>query len=180
MFIVPQGGNSLVLSTAGPTPLVTQAAGLMQSSIAMTQQPLPVFRTPTGVHMAPYPPNYIPYGHYFPPFYVPPPAIPQFLANGTFAQQPQAASLFPAPPAAAAAPAVKYPLPQYKTAGNAGNPTHVGVPISYGPYGSSAAGYNSGSAAAAGNSNINEELGASQFKENNMYITGQQVGFVFL
>ncbi|KAI6673461.1 hypothetical protein NL676_001367 [Syzygium grande] len=166
-----EGGNSLVLSTAGPTPLVTQAAGLMQSSIAMTQQPLPVFRTPTGVHMAPYPPNYIPYGHYFPPFYVPPPAI-QFL-NGAFAQQHQAASLFPAPPTAAAS-AIKYPLPQYKTAGNTGNPTHVGVPIGYGPYGSSAAGYNSGSAATAGNSNTNEELGASQFKENNMYITGQQ------
>ncbi|KAF8007416.1 hypothetical protein BT93_K1429 [Corymbia citriodora subsp. variegata] len=168
-----EGGNSLVLSTAGPTPLATQAAGLMQSSIPMTQQPLPVFRTPTGVHMAPYPPNYIHYGPYFPPFYVPPPAIPQFLANGAFAQQPQAASLFPAPPTAAS-PAVKYPLPQYKTAGNAGNPTHVGVPISYGPYGSTAAGYNSGSAATAGNSNTNEELGASQFKENNMYITGQQ------
>ncbi|KAK3405141.1 GBF-interacting protein 1 isoform X2 [Eucalyptus grandis] len=168
-----EGGNSLVLSTAGPTPLVTQTAGLMQNSLAMTQQPLPVFRPPTGVHMAPYSPNYFHYGPYYPQFFVPPPAIPQFLANGTFAQQPQAASLFPAPPTAAAS-AVKYPLPQYKTAGNTGNPTHVGVPISYGPYGSSAAGYNSGSAATAGNTNTNEELGASQFKENNMYITGQQ------
>lgn len=128
--------------------------------------------------MAPYSPNYFHYGPYYPQFFVPPPAIPQFLANGTFAQQPQAASLFPAPPTAAA-PAVKYPLPQYKTAGNTGNPTHVGVPIGYGPYGSSAAGYNSGSAA-TGNTNTNEELGASQFKENNMYITGQQVGFVLL
>lgn len=39
-----QGGNNLVLSTASPTPLATQAAGLMQSSIPVSQQPVPVFR----------------------------------------------------------------------------------------------------------------------------------------
>lgn len=166
-------GNSLVLSTAGPTPLVTQAAGLMQSSIAVTQQPLPVFRPPTGLHIPHYPPNYIPYGHYISPFYVPPPGIHQFLSNGAFPQQPQAGSVYPAPPAAAAM-GVKYSLPQYKPGTNTGNSAHIGMASGYGPYGSSQAGYNPSSAATGGNSTANEDLGASQFKESNVYITGQQ------
>lgn len=167
-----EGGNSLVLSTAGATPLVTQSAGVMQSSIAVTQQPVPVFRQP-GVHIPHYPPNYIPYGHYFSPFYVPPPAIHQFLANGAFPHQPQAGGVYPAPPNAAAA-GVKYSLPQYKPGTNTGNSAHMGMPGGYGPYGSSPAGYNPSSAAAAGNSTANEEIAASQFKENSVYITGQQ------
>uniref|UniRef100_A0A5B7ACS6 GBF-interacting protein 1 N-terminal domain-containing protein n=1 Tax=Davidia involucrata TaxID=16924 RepID=A0A5B7ACS6_DAVIN len=166
-----EGGNSLVLSTAGPTPLVTQAAaGVMQSSVAVTQQPLPVFRQPAGVHIPHYPPNYIPYGHYISSFYVPPPAIHQFLSNGAFPQQPQAGSVYPPPPAATA----KYSLSQYKPGSNTGNSTHIGVPGSYGPYGSSPASYSPNSAAAAGNSTANEDLAASQFKESNVYITGQQ------
>ncbi|XP_015900770.3 GBF-interacting protein 1-like isoform X2 [Ziziphus jujuba] len=167
----PQEGG--VLSTAGPTPLVTQPAGLMQSSIAVTQQPVPVFRPPTGLHISHYPPNYFPYGHYFSPFYVPPPAIHQFLGNGAFPQQPQAGSVYPAPPAAAAS-GVKYSLPQYKPGANTGNSTHIGMASSYGPYGTSLTGYNPSSAAAPGNSTANEDLGASQFKESNVYISGQQ------
>lgn len=168
-----EGGNSLVMSTAGPTPLVTQAAGLMQSSIAVTQQPLPVFRPPTGIHISPYPPNYIPYGPYFSPFYVPPPAIHQYLSNGAFPQQPQAGSVYPSPQAAAGTGA-KFSLPQYKPGTNTGNSTHIGMPSGYAPYGSSPAGYTPSSAAAAGNSTANEDLGASQFKESNVYMTGQQ------
>ncbi|XP_019455665.1 PREDICTED: GBF-interacting protein 1-like isoform X1 [Lupinus angustifolius] len=169
----PQEGG--LLSTAGPTPLVTQAAGLMQSSIAVTQQPVPVFRTPSGVHISHYAPNYIPYGHYFSPFYVPPPpAMHQFVGNGAFPQQPQASTVYPPPPAVAA-PGVKYPLPQFKPGTNAANPTHLVMPSAYGAYGSSPAGYNHSSAAPpAGNSTFNEDLGSSQFKENNVYISGQQ------
>ncbi|XP_052107506.1 GBF-interacting protein 1-like [Arachis duranensis] len=166
----PQEGG--VLSTAGPTPLVTQAAGLMQSSIAVTQQPVPVFRPPSGVHISHYPPNYIPYGHYFSPFYVPPP-IHHFLGNGAFPQQPQASTVYPPPPAVAAT-AMKYPLPQFKPGGNAANPAHLVMPGAYGAYGSSPAGYNHSSAASAGNSTSNEDLGSSQFKESNVYIGGQQ------
>ncbi|RDX64055.1 GBF-interacting protein 1, partial [Mucuna pruriens] len=166
----PQEGG--VLSTAGPTPLVTQAAGLMQSSIAVTQQPVPVFR-PSGVHISHYPPNYIPYAPYFSPFYVSPPAIHQFLGNGAFPQQPQASTVYPPPPAVAAT-GMKYPLPQFKPGANGANPTHLVMPSAYGVYGSSAAGYNHNSAAAAGNSTSNEDLGSSQFKESNVYISGQQ------
>ncbi|KAG5232105.1 GBF-interacting protein [Salix suchowensis] len=161
-------GNSLVLSTAGPTPLVTQAAGLMQ-----TQQPVPVYRPPTGLHISHFPPNYFPYAPYFSPFYVPPPGIHQFLSNGAFPQQPQAGSVYPAP-ASAAAGGVKYSLQQYKPGTNTGNATHIGMPSGYGPYGSSPTGYNPISAATGGNSTTNEDPGASQFKENNVYIAGQQ------
>ncbi|KAK7300993.1 hypothetical protein RJT34_11847 [Clitoria ternatea] len=163
----PQEGG--VLSTAGPTPLVTQAAGLMQSSIAVTQQPVPVFRP----HISHYPHNYIPYGPYFPPFYVSPPAIHQFLGNGAFAQQPQASTVYPPPPAVAAT-GMKYPLPQFKPGANAASPTHLVMPSGYGVYGSSPAGYNHNSAGTAGNSTSNEDLGSSQFKESNVYIGGQQ------
>ncbi|KAI9079107.1 hypothetical protein K1719_038946 [Acacia pycnantha] len=168
----PQEGG--VLTTAGPTPLVTQAAGLMQSSIPVTQQPVPVFRQPSGVHISHYPPNYIPYGHYFSPFYVPPPAIHQFLGNGAFPPQPQASPVYPPPPAAAAA-GMKYPLPQqYKPGTNVTNPAHIVLPSAYGAYGSSPVGYNPSSTGTAGNSNSNEDLGPSQFKESNVYISGQQ------
>ncbi|KAF9688230.1 hypothetical protein SADUNF_Sadunf02G0175600 [Salix dunnii] len=167
-----EGGNSLVLSTAGPTPLVTQAAGLMQSSIAVTQQPVPVFRPPTGLHLSPFPPNYVPYGHYISPFYVPPGAH-QFLSNSAFPQQPQAGSVYPPPPPAAAT-GVKYSLLQFKPGSNTGNATHIGMPSGYGPYGSSPAGYIPNSAATGGNSTTNDDLGATQFKESNIYVTGQQ------
>ncbi|KAK2986439.1 hypothetical protein RJ640_011877 [Escallonia rubra] len=165
-----EGGNSLISSTGGPTPLVSQATGVMQNSVAVTQQPLPVFRQPSGMHLPHYPPNYLPYGHYFSPYYVPPPAIHQFLSNGAFPQQPQAASVYQSPPVTTA----KYSLSQYKPVSNTGNSTHIGVPGSYGLYGSSPAGYNPGSAATAGNSTSNEELAGAQFKESNVYIAGQQ------
>ncbi|KAK3034019.1 hypothetical protein RJ639_033304 [Escallonia herrerae] len=165
-----EGGNSLLSSTGGPTPLVSQATGVMQNSVAVTQQPLAVFRQPSGMHLPHYPPNYLPYGHYFSPFYVPPPAVHQFLSNGAFPQQPQAGSVYQSPPVTTA----KYSLSQYKPVSNTGNSTHIGVPGSYGLYGSSPAGYNPGSAATAGNSTSNEELAGAQFQESNVYIAGQQ------
>ncbi|KAF8091515.1 hypothetical protein N665_0444s0029 [Sinapis alba] len=168
-----EGGNNLVLSTASPTPLVTQAAGLMQNSIPVTQQPVPFLRPP-GLHMSHYPPNYIPYGHYFSPFYLPHPAMQQFLSNGAFAQQPQASSVYPpAPPPPGAG---KYTLPHHKPGNNTGNLTHVGMPGGYGPsHGSFPAGYNPTSAASAVNSTSNEDLSTLQLKENNGYsTTGQQ------
>ncbi|KAM7492436.1 hypothetical protein LguiA_035357 [Lonicera macranthoides] len=169
-----EGGSSLHLSIAGPTPLVTQAGGVMQSSIAASQQPLPVFRQPP--HLPHFHPNYIPYAHYYSQFYVPPPAIQQYLSSGAaFPQHPQAGgNVYPAPSPVATA--NKYSLSQYKPGTNTGNSTCVGVPGSYGPYGSSPASYNPGSAAtAAANGTSHEDLTSSQFKENNnVYIAGQQ------
>lgn len=170
----PQVGNTVMLSGAGQTPLTTQAGGVMQSSIAVTQQPMPVFRQPTGLHLPHYPPNYIPYTPYFPPFYIPPAAFHhQFLSNGAFPQQPQGG--YPSPPVAPQ----KYPVPQYKPGSNTANSGHIGVPGTFGPYGSSpAAGYHPNPSATAGNSNSNEDLGGSQFKDSNIYVTGQQVNFM--
>ncbi|KAI3465549.1 hypothetical protein Pfo_022212 [Paulownia fortunei] len=162
-------GAPLVFPTASPVPLVTQAAGVMQSSITATQQPLPVFRQPTGVHLPHYPP-FIPYGPYFSPFYLPPPAIHQFLSNGAFPQQPQGGSLYPTPPGTTA----KYSVSQYKQGSNTGSSTHIGVPGSYGPYGLSLANYTSSSVTAAITSTSNEDLAAPQVKENNIYVNGQQ------
>lgn len=165
-----EGGNSPALSAAAPTPLVTQAAGLMQSSIAVPQQPIPVFRQATGMHLPHYPPNYIPYGHYFSPLYVPPGAIHQLLSNGVFSQQPQAGGIYPPPPSAVP----RYSLSQYRPGANVGNPAHMGVPGTYAPYGSSPVNYNPSSATTTGNPASNEDLSASQFQESNVYLSGQQ------
>ncbi|KAK1273788.1 hypothetical protein QJS04_geneDACA016481 [Acorus gramineus] len=165
-----QSGNSLVLSTTGPTPLVTQSAGGMQTSLAVTQQPVPIFRQPV---LSPYPPNYIPYNQYFSPFYVPQPTLHHFLSNTGFPQQSPTGGVFP--PAAAPGTAVKYSVPQYKPGSNVGSLPHIGMPTGYGPYSSGlAAGYNASPPVSAGNSAGNEDLAASQYKENNVYITGQQ------
>ncbi|WOK95242.1 hypothetical protein Cni_G03949 [Canna indica] len=167
--------NSSMLSTVGSTPIVSQAAGTMQGSVAIPQQPVPVFRQPAGLHISHYPPNYIPYSQYFSPFYVPPPALHHFLSSAAFPQQPPTGSMYPTPGAATPASAVKYSLPQYKPGANTGNSTIVGLPTVYGSYNSTPAGYTSAPAASTGNSTANEDLGSSQFKDNNVYISGQQV-----
>ncbi|KAH0674546.1 hypothetical protein KY290_026660 [Solanum tuberosum] len=159
-----EGGNA-------PTSLATQAAGIMQSSTAVTQQSLPVFRQATGMHLPHYPPNYIPYAHYFSPYYVPPTAIHQFLSNGAFPQQPQAGSVYPSPPAAAP----RYSLSQYRSGANVGNSTHIGVPGTYGPYGSSTSNYTPGSTTGGGNPASNEDLSASSFKDSQQQSEGSGV-----
>ncbi|KAE8713090.1 hyphally regulated cell wall protein 3-like isoform X2 [Hibiscus syriacus] len=167
-----EGGNSLVLTTTS-SPIVTQAAGMMQSSIALTQQPVPVYRSAAGVHLPHYPPNYIQYAPFYSPFYVPSPAIHQFINNGVFPQQTQAGTVYPSAPAGPTT-GVKFSLPQFKPGSNTLNSAHIGMPSGYGPYGSSPAGYNPSSAATTGNSTTNEDLGGAQFKENNVYASGQQ------
>ncbi|XP_055810707.1 GBF-interacting protein 1-like isoform X2 [Solanum dulcamara] len=158
------GGNA-------PTSLASQAAGLMQSSAAVTQQSLPVFRQATGMHLPHYPPNYIPYAHYFSPYYVPPTAIHQFLSNGAFPQQPQAGSVYPPPPAAAP----RYSLSPYRPGANVGNSAHIGVPGTYGPYGSSTSNYIPSSTTGGGNPASNEDLSASSFKDSQQQSEGSGV-----
>ncbi|KAL3337615.1 hypothetical protein AABB24_029979 [Solanum stoloniferum] len=162
--ISQEGGNA-------PTSLATQAAGIMQSSAAVTQQSLPVFRQATGMHLPHYPPNYIPYAHYFSPYYVPPTAIHQFLSNGAFPQQPQAGSVYPSPPAAAP----RYSLSQYRSGANVGNSTHIGVHGTYGLYGSSTSNYTPGSTTGGGNPASNEDLSASSFKDSQQQSEGSGV-----
>lgn len=157
----------MLFSTTSQSPMVTQAGGVMQSSLP-TQQPLPLFRQPTGVPLTHFPPNYLPYGPYFSPLYIPSPAVHQFLGNGAFPQQPPAGNLYPTPTGAPA----KYSS-QYKQGSNAGN----SLP---GQYGLSMANYNPSSAATAVTSTSNEDLAAPQVKENNIYVNGQQVCSLYL
>ncbi|KAG1364306.1 GBF-interacting protein 1-like [Cocos nucifera] len=169
-----ESGNSVVLSTVGSTSLSAQAAGVMQSCVAVPQQPVPVFRQSAGVHISHYTPNYVPYSQYFSPFYVPPPALHHFISNNAFPQQPPTGSIYPPPGAAAAATPVKYSISQYKPGTNTGNSTLVGMPTGYGTYSSSPAGYTPNPTVSSGNSTGNEDLMASQFQENNVYMPGQQ------
>ncbi|KAL0301685.1 UNVERIFIED_CONTAM: hypothetical protein Sradi_6445300 [Sesamum radiatum] len=150
-----QVGAPLIQSMVSSAPLVTQAAGIMQSSIAATQQPLPVFHQPTGVHLPHYPP-FIAYGPYFSPFYVPPPAIHHFLSNGASSQQPRGGSLYPTPPGTIA----KYSVSQYKQGSSSGSSSHVRVAGSYGSYGLSAPNYTPSSATPVLTSTLNEDIAA--------------------
>ena len=162
-FFATQSGNSLVLSSTGPAPLVT--SGVMQPSGTVSQTSVPVFRQPPGVHISHYP-NFLPYSQYFSPFYIPSPSMHPFLSNAAFPQQPPTGNIYPAPGAAGSAP-VKYSISQYKPATNAGNPSHIGMPAGYGTY-------NHG-AVTSGTSTGSEDLASSQYKENNVYNAGQQV-----
>ncbi|MQL89171.1 hypothetical protein Taro_021739, partial [Colocasia esculenta] len=162
--------NPLVLPNTGVT---TQAGGVMQATVPVTQQPIPVFRQPAGVHMSPYPPNYVPYGHYISPFYVPTPTIHHFFGNTALSQQPLPGSIYP-PPAAVTTTPVKYSLSQYKGGNNSGNSNHSVMPTGYGPYSSSPTGYGPSPTVSSGNSTVNEDHTVSQYKENNVYMTGQQ------
>lgn len=157
--------NSLVMSTSGQAPIATQDAGLMQNSVAVTHQAVPVFRQPAGVHIPHYPANYNPCGHYISQVYIPIP-VQQLLSNNALLQQTQAGSGYPSQPTG-----VKYPASHYKTGSN---PSNVSPAGSYWSYGSFPAGYNPGSAVSAGNSTANEDLDASHFKESTVYVTGQQ------
>ncbi|XP_020597522.1 GBF-interacting protein 1-like isoform X3 [Phalaenopsis equestris] len=160
-------GNSMILSSTGPTPIVAQTTGVLQNSVAVSQQPVPVFRQPAGVHISHYPPNYNLYNQYFSPFYIPPAAaIHHYLGNAPiFTQQPSTGNLYPLPTATAGTTPVKYPISQYKAATNS-------VPAGQGAYGMTLAGYNS--SVSSGNSTSSDDLSSSQFKENYVYIPGQQ------
>lgn len=145
-------GNTPALSSRSPTPPI-------QSSVP--PQSVPVLRQP-------YPANFIPYGHYYHPFYMPP--IHQYLSHNGFPQQPSTGNVYLTPAPNASATGVKSSLPQLKPGANAGNPAHIGI------FGSSFAppvGHNPGSAVTSGSSTGIEDLSSSQMKENHVYTTGQ-------
>lgn len=99
----------------------------------------------------------------------------QILGHNGLPQQPSTANLYL--PAGAAAPGVKFPIPQLKQGANAGNPAHVGIPSAYGSYGSSHVGFSHVPAVTSGNSTSNEDLGPAQLKEN-IYTTVPLVGLL--
>ncbi|XP_014504993.1 GBF-interacting protein 1-like [Vigna radiata var. radiata] len=129
----------------------------LQSSIPVSPQSVSIFRPP-------YPTNFFPYGHYYPPIYVSP--IHQFLSHNGFPQQPSAGNMY-LPTAAG----IKFPLPQFKAGANTGNAAHIGIPS--GSFIPPPVGYAPGQTVSTGSSTGNEDLAVSQLKENQIYTTGQ-------
>ncbi|XP_021841832.2 GBF-interacting protein 1 isoform X2 [Spinacia oleracea] len=159
------GGSSLAMPTTVSTPPPTQSAA-GQSSSSVSPQPIPLFRQP-------YPPNFIPYSHYYSPFYVPP-AMHQYYGHTAFPPPLPTGNMYLPPPPNAAA-GMKISPAHFKPGTNIGNQVPVGVPSGYGPYGTSFVGYSQSAAAAvtSGNSSNGEDLGPPALKENNIF-PGQQ------
>ncbi|KAI4340008.1 hypothetical protein MLD38_024888 [Melastoma candidum] len=141
-------GNASTISSPAPTPVPA-----LQSSIAVSPQPIPVFRQP-------YPLNYFPYAPFFPPFYMP--TVPHLISPNGFTQQPSAGNYLPP---AVAAQGIKHPFPSFKPGSNA---PPIGIPSAFGPYGTAALGFNPGQSVTLGNAPTNEEM-PSQLKENHTH-----------
>lgn len=136
----------------------------MQSSVVAPPPPVQIFRHPF--------PSFLPYGQYLSPYFMP----HQFLSPNGLPQQPSTGNLYL--PSAAAAAGVKFPLSQFKAGTNAGNPPHIGIASGYGSYGSSpVGGFNPISSGTSGKSTSNEDLAASQLKDNHIYTTRPLVCF---
>ncbi|KHG16244.1 uvrB [Gossypium arboreum] len=131
----------------------------------------PVQRTvtaaPPAIHLyrQPFSPNYFPYLHYFPPFYMHYPPH-QFLNSSGLPQQPSTGNMYMPP-------GVKLPLSQLKPGSNAGNPALLTIPSGYSQLTSPPVGFNlSVPSVTSGSSASKEDLAASQLKENHIYPTG--------
>ncbi|KAK7276984.1 hypothetical protein RIF29_18133 [Crotalaria pallida] len=149
------GAGSQAVSSPSQTPP-------LQSSIPVSPQSVSIFRPP-------YPANFFPYGHYYPPFYVSP--MHQFLGHNGFPQQPSAGNMYLPAAAAAAAAGIKFPVPQFKAGANSGNAAHIGIPS--GSFITPPVGYTASPTLNTGSSSGNEDLTVSQLKENQIYTTGQ-------
>ncbi|KAK2991786.1 hypothetical protein RJ640_004883 [Escallonia rubra] len=159
-----QNGNSVVSSASDSTAPATQPAGIAQSSVAIPPHLFPFFRHP-------YSPNYFPYSHFYPHMYFPHSGH-HFLGQSGFPQQPSTGNAY-IPPAGAAQ-GVKFPVSSpFEQGSNAGNMTHFGIPSGYGSYGSSPVSYSPSTAVTPGSSASSEDLAASELKEKNVYLTGE-------
>ncbi|KAK3021544.1 hypothetical protein RJ639_046492 [Escallonia herrerae] len=159
-----ENGNSVVSSASDSTAPATQPAGISQSSVAIPPHLFPFFRHP-------YSPNYFPYSHFYPHMYFPHSGH-HFLGQSGFPQQPSTGNAY-IPPAGAAQ-GVKFPVSSpFEQGSNAGNMTHFGIPSGYGSYGSSPVSYSPSTAVTPGSSASSEDLAASELKEKNVYLTGE-------
>ncbi|KAK3129293.1 hypothetical protein QOZ80_6BG0476540 [Eleusine coracana subsp. coracana] len=141
--------NSFVVPSPGSSPFVPSASGVVPSSIAVPQPPVPLFRQPVGVPLAHYAPSFIPYNHYISPFYYPPHALNHFMGTAAvFPQSPSSGSMYP--------------------------PAQVGIPGAYTVYGSSPSVYTNTAVVMNGASVETDDAIGSQFKESNVFVAGQQ------
>ncbi|VVA97468.1 unnamed protein product [Arabis nemorensis] len=107
-----------------------------------------------------YPPNFFPYGPYFPPFYMPQPYNHQYLNPNGFQQQ----SYLPPGDDASTPPGPKLSLPHIKSGSDTGNSPPTTIPS---PYDSYAVAFNHIPSAPTINSTNKEE------KKENIYTNGQ-------
>ena len=156
--------------------VATPAAGVLSASVAIPQQPVPVFCQPSGVHIPHHPTNYVPYNQYISPFFIPSPTLHPFMGNATFAQPPSTGVTYPTPGNAGVLPPVKYSVPSFKPGANIGSQASIGVPGGHGTYGSSPSVYTNNAPVSSGNPVENDDgVTSSQFKESSIYIAGLQL-----
>ncbi|GAQ83038.1 protein of unknown function DUF1296 domain containing protein [Klebsormidium nitens] len=142
------------------------------------QQPLPLHayaqsNLPPGAYQYPHfypmhPPNYMynPYSHS--PYATPGNSgYPQGPAGGNY--PPGAGGSYP--PVGGVSTSVKYPSGPYKPGTTAGGAPGASA---YGGYGAGPGGYGGAPAVSSANATGYEDLSASQYKESNLYIPGQQ------
>lgn len=117
-----------------------------------------------------HPPNYMfhnPYSHS--PYATPGNSgYPQGPASGNY--PPGAGGSYP--PVGGVSTSVKYPSGPYKPGTTAGGAPGASA---YGGYGAGPGGYGGAPAVSSANATGYEDLSASQYKESNLYIPGQQV-----
>ncbi|XP_021320823.1 GBF-interacting protein 1-like isoform X2 [Sorghum bicolor] len=169
-----EGNNSPVIISSVSASVATPAAGVLSASVAIPQQPVPVFCQPFGVHIPHLQTNCVPYNHYISPFFIPPPTLHPFMGNATFAQPPSTGAMYPTPGSAGVLPPVKYSVPSFKPGANTGSQASIGVPGGHGTYGSSPSVYTNNAPVSSGNLTENDNVTSSQFKENSIYIAGLQ------
>ncbi|GAB2284794.1 hypothetical protein Dimus_019247 [Dionaea muscipula] len=150
-------GNPQTMTTSASASPPIQSLGVGQSSISLPS-PLPLFRPP-------YPHTYIPYSHYYSPFYVPP-AVHQYFGHSGFSPQLMTGTMFLQQPGVASGMNKVSPA-SYKPGANPGSTVHVPMPFGYGVYNFPQLGYSPSATITSGNSNRNEELVGSSLKDIN-------------
>lgn len=174
--------NPMVFSSGGAAGKLSQTTGIGQTTLAMTQQPLPIHAypaQPAGVAISPYATNIFGY-QYVPPTYayMHAPYQHSFMGNNGYPQLPAGSSYAPAaggtyPPAGAAP--VKYPLPQFKPGIAAGNAPHAAIAAGYGSFATGPSGFAAvNPTVTAGSGSSYDDMIGPQYKESNLYIPSQQ------
>ncbi|KAK9689559.1 hypothetical protein RND81_09G067000 [Saponaria officinalis] len=149
-------GDSPARLTLSSTPPPTQSAGVGQA--------VPLFSRP-------YSPSYIPYSHYFPPFYVPPGMHP-YYAHTIFPQPlPNGDVLLSTPTTTKTSPA------HFKMGPNAGNQTPAGVSSGNVVHSSYQVGFSPNPTMTFGNSGTSAGLTPTVFKDRNIYSGQQNEGY---
>lgn len=170
-----------MLTASAPSGAQTSQPGsnVQQAAQAIPQQQAVPMHYPTQPPLGHFG-NFLGY-QYVPPTYpyLQPPYHQSYNPNSSgYAHPPTGSSFTPAAassyPTGGAA-AVKYPLPQYKPGTAAGNVAHSAAGVGYGGYTTAPSGYATNPAVTGGNTAGYEDVNTTHYKDNTLYIPGQQV-----